>query len=76
MMEIITRREEDPVGTRVKIIGGVFDEREEVSCAPGTTIIIKNLFYNVPARKKFLKTKTTELAHIIEVTTRQALGKH
>ena len=73
MMEIITRREEDPVGTRVKINGGVFDEREEVSCAPGTTIIVKNLFYNVPARKKFLKTKTTELAHIIEVTTRQAL---
>ncbi|MHA1125732.1 MAG: DNA mismatch repair endonuclease MutL [Candidatus Heimdallarchaeota archaeon] len=73
MMEIITRRDQDPIGTRVKIKGGVFDEREEVSCAPGTTIIIKNLFFNVPARKKFLKTKTTELAHIIEVTTRQAL---
>lgn len=72
-MEIVTRREQDSIGTKVRINGGVFDEREEVSCAPGTTIIIKNLFYNVPARKKFLKTKTTELAHIIEVTTRQAL---
>jgi len=76
MMEIITRREQDKIGTRVKILGGVYDDREDISCGPGTTVIVKNLFYNVPARKKFLKTKTTELAHIIEITTRQALIHH
>ncbi|NHJ84115.1 MAG: DNA mismatch repair endonuclease MutL [Asgard group archaeon] len=73
MFEILTRRKEDKLGTYVKVKGGTLEVIEKRECAPGTTITVKNLFFNVPARKKFLKSKTTELGHIIEIVTRQAL---
>ncbi|HUU78380.1 MAG TPA: DNA mismatch repair endonuclease MutL [candidate division Zixibacteria bacterium] len=73
MMEILTRKKETLTGTIVRIKGGNLELIEERECAPGTTISIRNLFYNVPARRKFLKTPTTELGHIIEIVNRQAL---
>ncbi len=73
MMEIVTRKKDQSIGTIVRIKGGELELFEEKNCRPGTIITIRNLFYNVPARKKFLKSKTTELGHIIEIVTRQAL---
>ena len=73
MMEIITREENALTGTIVRIKGGNLELIEERECSVGTSIIIRNLFYNVPARKKFMKTPTTELGHIMEIANRQAL---
>jgi DNA mismatch repair protein MutL len=73
MMEILTKMENQDTGTFVRIKGGDLELFEERECSAGTSITVKNLFFNVPARKKFLKTKTTELGHIIEIVTRQSL---
>ncbi len=64
-VELKTRREGDELGTLVTIEGSRFVKQELVSCAKGSHFIIKNLFFNVPARRKFLKTNATELNHII-----------
>ena len=72
-LEIITKKEGQDTGIFVRIKGGDLELFEERECGLGTSISVKNLFFNVPARKKFLKTKTTELGHIIEIVTRQAM---
>jgi len=72
-VEIRTKRTEDEVGTLIHIIGSVVKTQEPVACSNGTTIRVKNLFFNVPARRKFLKTNTTELRHIISEIQRVAL---
>jgi DNA mismatch repair protein MutL len=73
-LEIQTRRPEDEVGTLVEIKGSRFVRQEPVACPAGCRITIKNLFYNVPARRKFLKANSTELRHIINEFQRIALG--
>ncbi|HUT81026.1 MAG TPA: DNA mismatch repair endonuclease MutL [Candidatus Bathyarchaeia archaeon] len=73
MLEILTRMKDQIIGTTIRVKGGDLEFIEEKECAPGTTITVRNLFYNVPARKKFLKSKTTELGHILEIVSRQAL---
>jgi DNA mismatch repair protein MutL len=72
-VELRTKRVEDEVGTLVHIIGSEVKTQEPVACSNGTTITVKNLFYNVPARRKFLKANTTELKHIINEIQRVAL---
>jgi DNA mismatch repair protein MutL len=72
-VELRTRRMEDEVGTLIHIIGSEVKTQEPVACSNGTTITVKNLFYNVPARRKFLKANTTELKHIISEIQRMAL---
>lgn len=57
---ILTRRKGDELGTSVKIIGGKLEDIGEAGCAIGTTIKVEDLFFNTPARKKFLKTNATE----------------
>ncbi len=64
-VEVQTRREEDEVGTRLEIAGSVVLTQEIVQCSIGTNMRVKNLFYNVPARRKFLKTNQTELRNLI-----------
>ncbi len=64
-VELKTRRVEDQIGTRLRIEGSQVQEQEPVQCPAGSNFTVKNLFYNVPARRKFLKKNTTELNHII-----------
>ncbi|MFO7853259.1 MAG: DNA mismatch repair endonuclease MutL [Bacteroidota bacterium] len=65
MVEVKTRLHDSEIGTMVKINGSKVELQEPVGCQTGTNIAVKNLFYNVPARRKFLKTGSTEMRHII-----------
>ena len=64
-VELRTRREEDELGTSIHIAGSKIEQQEPVACPRGANFIVKNLFYNVPARRKFLKTNQTELNNIL-----------
>ena len=72
--ELLTRTTDAIQGTKITVDGGVFRSVEESGCSPGTHIAINNLFHNVPARLKFLKTDTTEMNHIIKQVTWAALA--
>ena len=72
-VEVQTRRVEDEVGTRIEIAGSQVISQEMVQCAVGTNMRVKNLFYNVPARRKFLKTDQTELRNLVTEYQRIAL---
>ena len=61
-------------GTRVVVRGGEVVEKNDVGAPEGTTVIVKRLFYNTPARRKFLKSRNTELAHIYGVAENLALA--
>lgn len=73
-VELITRRQEDITGVRYEIAGGQKKAKEDVGCPEGTTFIMRNLFYNTPARRKFLKTKTTEGNYIQDLVLRYSLA--
>lgn len=64
-VEVTTRREEDEIGTRIEIDGTQVVSQEPCSCPVGTNFKVKNLFYNVPVRRKFLKTDQTELRNLL-----------
>ncbi len=64
-VKLKTRRPEDELGTEVNIKGSKVEYQEAVSCPSGTNFAIRSLFYNVPARRKFLKNDSTEFRHII-----------
>ncbi len=69
-----TRSAEEATGMRVEFAGGKLLRAEEAALAPGTTITVRDLFYNVPARKKFLRSEQTELAHIASLVTHYSLA--
>jgi DNA mismatch repair protein MutL len=69
-----TRAAEEATGTRVEVAGGKMLRSEEAALAPGTTITVRDLFFNVPARKKFLRSEQTELAHIASLVTHYSLA--
>jgi DNA mismatch repair protein MutL len=73
-VEIITKTKDELAGTKVKVHGGKLEGISETGAADGTSITVEELFYNTPARKKYLKSDTTELAHIIDIVTKNALG--
>ena len=64
-VEVLTRRETDEVGTRLCISGSHVESQEPCQCPVGTNIKVKNLFFNVPVRRKFLKTDQTELRNLL-----------
>lgn len=67
--ELITKQSDSIEGTRIRVEGGVTKDVEYIGCSQGTRITVSNLFYNVPARRKFLKSNDTELDHIIKYVT-------
>ncbi|MBY0505550.1 MAG: DNA mismatch repair endonuclease MutL [Bryobacteraceae bacterium] len=69
-----TRAEEETTGTRIEIAGGKLLKVDEMALPRGTTITVRDLFFNVPARKKFLRTEPTELAHIAALVTHYSLA--
>lgn len=73
-VELKTRQEDDEVGTCIKIEGSEVTSQEVCVTPVGTTICVKNLFYNIPARRNFLKSDTVELRHIIDEFQRVALA--
>src|SRR5271166_3554242 len=69
-----TRDEAEPEGTRVEFAGGKLINVKSAGLPPGTTISVADLFYCMPARRKFLKSDTTELGHIASLVTHYALA--
>ena len=69
-----TRSPDEETGTRVEIAGGKILVCDEIARGPGTTISVRDLFFNVPARKKFLRTEQTELAHVASLVTHYSLA--
>ena len=72
-VELKSRRKEDEVGVKIVNEGSVVKEQTLVPMQPGTTFTVKNLFFNVPARRNFLKSPQAEMRHIIEEFTRVTL---
>lgn len=72
--ELITKTEEQELGTRYVIEGGKEVSIEETGAPNGTTFLVRQLFYNVPARRKFLKTPTTEAGHVQDLLMHLALS--
>jgi len=73
-VEMLTRTEEDEVATLIKIAGSEIQEQEPSVAPKGSSIAVKNLFFNIPARRNFLKSNTVELRHIIDEFHRVALA--
>lgn len=73
-VELRTRRQEDETGICIRIDGGNFVSQEVISCQTGANFQVRNLFYNVPARRKFLKSNQTELSNIVTEIQHVALA--
>ena len=74
-IELFTRRPEDDEGTYMTLTAGEIDEMEPVGCPAGTSICIRDLFYNTPARLKFLKSDRSEASACVQAGLRCALGR-
>lgn len=74
-VEFITKQADSLLGYRFCINGGISQDLDEIGAPDGTTIIVRNLFYNTPARLKFLKSDTTEANHIADVLEHLALAR-
>ena len=72
-VELKTRLEAEELGTKLVIAGSKVESQEAVSCPKGSNFSIKNLFFNIPARRKFLKANSTELSNILTEFERIAL---
>jgi DNA mismatch repair protein MutL len=73
-VRLMTACRHEPVGTLVAVTGGTMTKVEDVAAAPGTLVEVTDLFFNTPARKKFLKAQATEFSHICQVVQQAALA--
>jgi len=73
-VEVRTRRASDEIGTMIRIEGSEVKSQESVATLPGTNILVKNLFFNVPARRNFLKSNSVEMRHVLDEFQRVALA--
>ena len=73
-LKITTRKEGQLSGNEVRVEGGTLSDAGEAGCPPGTSVEVRDLFFNVPARLKFLKSPGTELGHISEILAKTALA--
>ena len=74
-VEMKTKQADEEIGTSIQIDGSQFKRQHNVSCKQGTSMTVKNLFFNVPARRNFLKSNAVELRHIMDDFHRLALAK-
>lgn len=73
-VELMTKTSSEETGTLIEISGGEIKNMQDTSCMEGTTITVKNLFYNVPARRKFLKKPSAESGFVSDLMNKLALG--
>jgi len=73
-MEIVTRGASSEAATRILVVGGKIKEVTEIGAPQGTMVSVNRLFFNTPARRKYLKTEQTEMGHISDTVTRMALA--
>lgn len=73
-VELLTKQKDQELGTRYQIEGGKEKELEDAGARDGSTFLIRNIFYNTPARRKFLKTAMTEAGHVNDLMVRLALS--
>lgn len=73
-VELHTRQGTEALGTMIRVDGSSLQENTKTAMEPGTTVMVKNLFYNTPARRNFLKTRATELKNITDAVTRMAIA--
>ena len=73
-VEMLTKTRDEETGTRIVIHAGEIQELEDTACREGTSITVRNLFYNVPARRKFLKKPATESGYVSDLVNKIALG--
>ncbi|MBI5001608.1 MAG: DNA mismatch repair endonuclease MutL [Euryarchaeota archaeon] len=74
-VELLTRSRDDDVGTAIVVHGGKVTKKGSAAREPGTTITVRKLFANVPARLKYMRTERTETSNIVDVVTRMALAR-
>ncbi len=72
-INLFTKLQEEILGTHAEYMGGNLIKKENIGCPSGTTIIVEDVFYNTPARYKFLKKESVETKHIIDIVTKEAL---
>ncbi|KAA6440009.1 DNA mismatch repair endonuclease MutL [Dyadobacter flavalbus] len=73
-VELRTRQESDELGSLIRIDGSEIKTQEAVACLKGTSILVRNLFFNVPARRNFLKSNSVEMRHVLDEFQRVALA--
>ncbi|VVB84360.1 DNA mismatch repair protein MutL [uncultured archaeon] len=73
-VEITTKTKDELAGTKVIVHGGKLNGINDTGAPDGTSVTVEELFFNTPARKKYMKSDSTELAHIVDVVTKNALG--
>ncbi|MCG6983440.1 MAG: DNA mismatch repair endonuclease MutL [Deltaproteobacteria bacterium] len=73
--ELISRTRASTAGTQIFIAGGIVKKVSQCGCPPGTQVWVRDLFFNQPARRKFLKTEKTEFGHVADILTRLALSR-
>nr|WP_295929559.1 DNA mismatch repair endonuclease MutL [uncultured Dyadobacter sp.] len=73
-VELRTRQEQDELGTLIRIDGSEIKTQEAVACPKGTSFSVRNLFFNVPARRNFLKSNSVEMRHVLDEFQRVALS--
>lgn len=72
--EMRTRPANEELGTLVEVEGSILRKCESIACDEGTSISVRNLFFNIPARRKFMKSEATEFKHVVDTVTKAALS--
>jgi DNA mismatch repair protein MutL len=73
-LDIMSRKSNTDDGNSLIVVGGKTEKSEEIGCPAGTTVTIKELFFNTPARKKFLKSPATEMGHIGDIASKYTIA--